>query len=344
MRSREELNVRLPLLEVRELQTFFNTDDGVVRAVDGASFDIGRGEIVGIVGESGCGKSVTAYSILQLVSKPGSVVGGRVLYHSDSEQPPVDLAAVDPSGPEIRAIRGAEIAMIFQEPMTSFSPVHTIGFQIGRVIEINRGMDRKDARQEAIRLLDMVGIAGARQRVDAYPFQLSGGMRQRAMIAMALSCSPSLLIADEPTTALDVTTQAQIIDLLLSLQSEFGMAMMLITHDLGVVMECCDTVNVMYMGHVVESSPAGALYADPKHPYTKALFKSVPHLETPRSQRLDPIEGSVPDPFHIPSGCRFHERCPVARPGICDVDPPPGVAIGEDRTVRCVIYDQEHHS
>ncbi|MFW5836220.1 MAG: ABC transporter ATP-binding protein [bacterium] len=330
-----------PLLQVQNLQTHFNTDDGVVRAVDGASFDIARGEIVGVVGESGCGKSVTAYSILQLVAKPGSVVGGSVLFRGDDEQPPFDLATADPSGPEIRAIRGAEISMIFQEPMTSFSPVHTIGFQIGRVIEINRGMDRKAARAEAIRLLDMVGIAGARQRVDAYPFQLSGGMRQRAMIAMALSCSPSLLIADEPTTALDVTTQAQIIDLLLSLQSEFGMAMMLITHDLGVVMECCDTVNVMYMGHVVENAPASDLYADPKHPYTQALFKSVPHLEMPRSKRLDPIEGSVPDPFHVPSGCRFHERCPHARPGVCDAEPPRMVATDDGRRVRCVIYDKE---
>jgi peptide/nickel transport system ATP-binding protein len=330
-----------PLLEVHDLRTYFYTDDGTVRAVDGASFTVNRGEIVGIVGESGSGKSVTAYSILQLVSKPGKIVGGRILFCPTGGDSPIDLAAVPADSEAMRTVRGSQIAMIFQEPMTSFSPVHTIGFQIGRVIELNQGVDRNTARSAAIRLLDEVGIAGAKQRVDAYPFQLSGGMRQRAMIAMALSCSPSLLIADEPTTALDVTTQAQIMDLLLTLQSDRGMAMILITHDLGVVMECCDTVTVMYMGEMVENAPAADLYASPLHPYTRALFRSVPHIDIPRSERLDQIAGSVPDQFHIPSGCRFHDRCEFAKPGICDVVAPPVISVADDRRVRCVLFDEE---
>ncbi len=327
------------LLHVKGLKTHFMMDEGTVKAVDGADFTVRRGQTVGVVGESGCGKSVTAFSILQLVEKPGRLVGGEILWYRDGAAP-IDLARLNPRGPEIRAIRGAEIAMIFQEPMVSLSPVHTIGDQISEVILLHQQCTKEDARQLSVEMLGKVGIPDPERRVDAYPFQLSGGMRQRAMIAMALSCNPSLLIADEPTTALDVTTQAQIMELMLSLQQEFGMAIMLITHNLGVVAETCQQVIVMYLGEIVEQAPVDALFHDPLHPYTQALLRSIPVLGRSKADRLDPIKGAVPDPYNRPTGCAFHPRCARAMPGRCEVERPALTHLPDGRTVRCLLYSQ----
>ncbi|ETW96061.1 MAG: ABC transporter ATP-binding protein, partial [Candidatus Entotheonella factor] len=272
-----------PLLSVRNLQTHFPLDEGTVIAVDGASFDLYPGQTLGIVGESGCGKSVTARSILRILDKPGRIVSGEILLrrHGDNgHHDVVDLAGLDPDGQTMRTIRGGEIALVFQEPMTSFSPVHTIGNQMIEAIKLHRSVSKREARDIAIDLLRQVGIPLPGQRVDEYAFQLSGGLRQRAMIAMALSCHPSLLIADEPTTALDVTTQAQILDLMRSLQRDLGMAIMLITHDLGVIAEMADDVAVMYLGQVVESAPVDDIFHAPKHPYTQALLQSIPRMQT----------------------------------------------------------------
>ncbi len=336
------------LLEVEDLRTYFPLREGTVKAVDGATFNIHRGQTVGVVGESGCGKSVTAFSILQIVSRPGRIVSGQVLFHrrlqgataSGSVTQVVDLAALHPRGEEMRQVRGGEIAMIFQEPMTSLSMMHTVGFQIEEVIHLHSEMTRQEARDRAIEMLHRVGIPHPADRVDAYPFQLSGGMRQRAMIAMALCCNPSLLIADEPTTALDVTTQAQILDLMASLQDDFGMAVMLITHDLGVVAESCDEVVVMYLGEVVERAPVDALFYDPQHPYTRALLHSIPKLGRSRGLELEPIEGMVPDPYNRPDGCPFHPRCASAQPGLCDRVHPDLVDLPDGRAVRCLLYEQ----
>jgi peptide/nickel transport system ATP-binding protein len=325
------------LLEVKALRTHFLMDEGTVKAVEGADFTVRRGQTVGVVGESGCGKSVTAFSILQLVEKPGRIVGGEILWYRQG-QAPVDLARLNPRGAEMRAIRGAEIAMIFQEPMVSLSPVHTIGAQISEVILLHQRCTKEEARRLSTEMLGKVGIPHPEQRVDTYPFQLSGGMRQRAMIAMALSCNPSLLIADEPTTALDVTTQAQIMELMLSLQHEFGMAIMLITHNLGVVAETCQQVIVMYLGEIVEQSPVDALFHDPLHPYTEALLRSIPVLGRSKAGKLDPIKGAVPDPYNRPPGCAFHPRCAKAMAGRCEVERPELVYLPDGRTVRCLLY------
>ncbi|MEM7134289.1 MAG: ABC transporter ATP-binding protein [Chloroflexota bacterium] len=334
------------LLEVKGLKTHFFLDEGTVRAVDGVDFSVKRGQTLGIVGESGCGKSVSAFSILQLVGPPGEIVEGEILLHKDGTQSGlsspheiVDVAAL-PSGSEaLRQIRGNEIAMIFQEPMTSLSMMHTVGFQIMEAILLHFDISKEEARERAIEMLHKVGIPKPEQRVDDYPFQLSGGMRQRAMIAMALSCNPSLLIADEPTTALDVTTQAQILELMQSLQEEFGMAVMMITHDLGVVAEICDEVVVMYLGEVVERADVDSLFHDPKHPYTQALLQSIPRLGQSKAGRLQPIEGSVPDPYNRPAGCPFHPRCTQAIPGTCDQVHPKLTDLGNSRAVRCVLYE-----
>ncbi|ETX03031.1 MAG: hypothetical protein ETSY2_34300, partial [Candidatus Entotheonella gemina] len=272
-----------PLLSVRDLQTHFPLDEGTVIAVDGASFDLYPGQTLGIVGESGCGKSVTARSILRILDKPGHIVSGEILLRrgvDNGHRDVVDLAGLDPDGQTMRTIRGGEISLVFQEPMTSFSPVHTIGNQMIEAIKLHRAVSKRAARDIAIDLLRQVGIPLPEQRIDEYAFQLSGGLRQRAMIAMALSCRPSLLIADEPTTALDVTTQAQILDLMRSLQRELGMAIMLITHDLGVIAEMADHVTVMYLGQVVESAPVDEIFHAPKHPYTQALLQSIPRMQT----------------------------------------------------------------
>jgi peptide/nickel transport system ATP-binding protein len=277
------------------------------------------------------------------VQPPGRIVEGKILYYqpnNDGRRPdgPIDLAALNPKGREIRAIRGKEIAMIFQEPMTSLSPVHTIGDQISENVLLHQPVSREQAKQRTIEVLGRVGIPRPADRFDAYPFQLSGGMRQRAMVAMALSCDPNLLIADEPTTALDVTTQAQIIDLMRELQDSYGMAIMFITHDLGVVAEVADDVAVMYLGIVAERGSVDDIFHDPKHPYTRALLRSIPRLGRTRKQRLDSIEGMVPDPYNRPTGCPFHPRCEHAMPGLCDRIVPPITALGSEREVRCHLY------
>jgi oligopeptide/dipeptide ABC transporter ATP-binding protein len=308
-----------PILSVRDLQTHFFTDAGVVRAVDGVSFDVHAGRTLAVVGESGSGKSVSALSILRLVQQPpGRIVGGSVRFRGRE--------LLDLSPREMRAIRGKEISMIFQEPMTSLNPVFTCGEQIIETIVLHEKLSRHAARQRAIEMLDLVGIPSAAQRVDEYPHQMSGGMRQRVMIAMALACRPSVLIADEPTTALDVTIQAQILELLRRLQQEMGMAVILITHDLGVVAETADQVAVMYAGRVVEYCEVRAAFKRPLHPYTAGLQASLPRLDATQ-ERLRVIPGSVPNPAHFPIGCRFHPRCPVAQnrcltdPALAEIEP-----------------------
>jgi len=334
------------LLEVKGLYTQFPTDDGVVRAVDGVSFEMQRGETLCIVGESGCGKSVTARSILQILDYPGRIVDGQILFHrvnrvdGSEVSETVDLVALGARGPEIRAVRGKDISMIFQEPMTSLSPVHTIGNQITEAILLHLPVSKSEAEERAIELLRKVGIPQPADRMGTYTFQLSGGMRQRAMIAMALSCSPNLLIADEPTTALDVTTQAQILDLISELKDDMGMSVMLITHDLGVVAEMADDVVVMYLGTVAEKGGVVGVFHDAHHPYTQDLLRSIPKYGMRAAgERLDSIRGMVPDPYSRPEGCPYHPRCDHAMPGKCDRISPPPFKIGQDRIVRCLLYE-----
>ncbi len=338
----------IPLLEVKDLKTYFFMEEGVSRAVDGVDFKINRGSTVGIVGESGCGKSVTAYSILQLVGRPGKVVSGQALLHrlvgegnAPQQVETIDLLKLSPNGREIRAMRGGEISMIFQEPMVSLSPMHTIGNQISENIIMHRPVTKKEAMDLTAEMLGQVGIPQPHERLQTYPFQLSGGMRQRAMIAMALVCHPSLLIADEPTTALDVTTQAQIIELMTQLQQELGMAVMMITHNLGVVAEMCEEVVVMYLGEVVEQADVDSIFHDPLHPYTRALLRSIPRLGASKGKQLEPIEGTVPDPYNRPTGCPFHPRCVQKIPGKCDVIRPELVVMPDGRRVRCLLYEKE---
>ncbi len=333
-----------PLLSVRNLTTHFPLDEGNVVAVDGVSFDIHPGKTLGFVGESGCGKSVTARSILRILDRPGRIVDGQILLRRPAPQglngddQIVDLASLDTNGREMRNIRGREIALIFQEPMTSLSPVHTVGNQIIEALMIHRKIDKKQARDVTINLLRQVGIPLPEERVDSYSFELSGGLRQRAMIAMALSCSPSLLIADEPTTAVDVTTQAQILELMGQLQDQYGMAIMLITHNLGVVAEMSDDVAVMYLGQIVESGPVDDIFHSPKHPYTQALLQSIPHITSATRQRLSTITGSVPHPYARPQGCPFHPRCPSFIKGTCDTQIPRLMPIHDGQNVSCFLY------
>ena len=334
-----------PLLSVRHLHTYFPQDEGVVKAVDGASFDLYPGRTLGIVGESGCGKSITARSILRIIDRPGRIVEGQILFQrqkmrgTDAAAAVVDLTQLNANGAEMRAIRGAEIALIFQEPMASFSPVHTVGNQIIEVILLHQPIGRREAREHAIEMFRQVGIPLPEQRLDAYAHQLSGGLRQRAMIATALACNPSLLIADEPTTALDVTTQAQILDLLRRLQQEYGMAIMLITHDLGVVAEMADDVVVMYLGRVVEQAAVDEIFYAPKHPYTQALLRSIPHIRSRSREHLASIAGSVPHPYNRPPGCPFHPRCAAFMPGTCDQRVPSLQAVETRHAVSCFLYD-----
>jgi len=332
------------LVEVKDLQTHFFLDEGTVRAVDGADFVIHRGETVGVVGESGCGKSVTARSILNIVPKPGKTVGGEILYHRKQVgiEQTLDLIQLPSQSDEMRGIRGAEISMIFQEPMTSLSPVHTIGNQIGEAIRLHQGVDKEAARELAIEMLDLVGMPLPDRTIDQYSHQLSGGMRQRAMIAMALSCHPSLLIADEPTTALDVTTEAQILRLMQQLQDDLGMAIMFITHNLGVIAQMTEHVVVMYMGKVVEEADVDTIFYAPQHPYTQALLQSIPRLghKTARRgaerRRLASIRGMVPDPYALPKGCPFHPRCSQKIAGQCDQIEPQMVEVAPGHKVRCL--------
>lgn len=333
------------LLDVKDLKTHFFLEEGTVRAVDGVDFTVKRGKTLCVVGESGCGKSVTARAILGIVPDPGKIVGGQILYHEKranrSGESITDLAKLRPNGHEIRAIRGAEISMVFQEPMTSFSPVHKIGQQIREPILLHQQVNKAEAREIAIDMLRRCGLPRPERVFDQYPWELSGGMRQRAMIARALVCRPSLLIADEPTTALDVTTETQILELMQELQKELGMAILFITHDLGVVAEMADEVIVMYLGQVVERSDVISLFYAAKHPYTQALLRSIPTIEKERRHRLDTIEGMVPDPYNIPSGCPFHPRCPAFMPGLCDVKTPPLYELEDGHLARCLLYDPE---
>jgi peptide/nickel transport system ATP-binding protein len=325
-----------PILQVQSLQTHFFADEGVVRAVDGVSFDLYAGRTLGIVGESGCGKSVTTRSILRIVDRPGRIVSGSILLRRP-DGTVVDLTTLPSDGRSMRAIRGGEIGLVFQEPMSSLSAFHTIGNQLQEAILLHAPIGKKVAREKAIDLLAMVGIPRPSQRIDAYSFELSGGLRQRVMIAMALAAEPRILIADEPTTALDVTTQAQILDLIRRLQQERELAVMLITHDMGVIAETADDVVVMYLGKEVEKGPVDVIFHAPRHPYTKSLLRSIPSvLAEPRS-RLATISGSIPHPFARPAGCPFHPRCPE-RMAVCETTAPVEVAVGVDHATACHLY------
>ncbi len=320
------------LLQIRDLKTQFFTEDGVVRAVDGVSYDVEEGETLGLVGESGCGKSVSALSILRLIpNPPGKIVSGEVIFEGE------DLLKADDD--EIRHVRGNRIAMIFQEPMTSLNPVLTIGRQLTEALELHLKMDHASANKRAIELLDMVGIPEAASRLNDYPHQFSGGMRQRVMIAMALSCNPKLLLADEPTTALDVTIQAQILEIMARLSRELGTAVVIITHNLGVVARYADRVNVMYAGKIVEMASARELYANPRHPYTIGLLRSVPRLDQTRKDRLVPIEGAPPDLINPPKGCRFAPRC-TYKIDKCLTDDPPLMPAGDKHYAACWVMPQ----
>ena len=327
----------MPLIEVRGLKTYFYTEYGVVRAVDGVDFTIEPEKTLGVVGESGCGKSVTARSIMGLIQiPPGKIEAGEILYNRNRNV--TDLTKLHPRGPEMRSIRGNEIAMIFQEPMTSLNPVYTIGNQIMEAIILHQRLSKKEARNKAIEMLRDAGIPSPEQRVDEYPHQLSGGMRQRGMIAMALSCNPSLLIADEPTTALDVTIQAQVLGLINNLRREFKAAILFITHNLGVIAKIADDVVVMYLGRIVEGASVRNIFHDPKHPYTQGLMNSIPSLATTRKERLIPIKGVVPDPFEVPYGCGFEPRCPHAME-ICKRQIPPLQEVTPGHVVACSLFE-----
>lgn len=321
------------LLEIKNLRTYFYTEDGVVPAVDGVDFYIKPGETLGVVGESGCGKSVTSVSILRLVPNPP----GKIL--EDSEIIFEGRSLLELPEKEMRKIRGNEISMIFQEPMTSLNPVFKIGDQISETLILHQGMNKAQAKEKSIEMLKLVGIPRPEKVVDDYPHSLSGGMRQRAMIAMALACNPKLLIADEPTTALDVTIQAQILDLMNKLKKEINASVMLITHNLGVVAETCQRIIVMYAGKVVEEGDVYSIFEDPKHPYTQGLLKSVPSVEG-KQEKLESIPGVVPNPLNMPKGCRFAPRCSKAME-ICKEKQPELTVLGEERTVRCFLYNKE---
>lgn len=320
------------LLEVKNLKTYFYTEEGAVQAVDGVDFVIKKGETLGVIGESGCGKSVTALSIIQLVpSPPGKIIEGEVWFEGE------DLLKKSPS--EIRKIRGNDISMIFQEPMTSLNPVYTIGNQIIETFILHQKLNKEKARNKAIEMLKLTGMPSPEKRIDEYPHQLSGGMRQRAMIAMSLSCRPKLLIADEPTTALDVTIEAQILELVKKLREEIGMAVMMITHDLGVIAEVADEVVVVYAGKAVEYADVKTIFKDPKHPYTQALYNSIPRLTDSQKRRLEVISGIVPNPLELPSGCRFHPRCKFAK-SLCKEEPKLE-EVSNNHKVRCFMYNKE---
>lgn len=315
------------LLEVKDLRTHFFTFEGVVKAVDGVSYEVEEGETLGLVGESGCGKSVSALSLMRLIpDPPGKIMSGELLFEGE------DILKIDMD--DMRRIRGAKMSMVFQEPMTSLNPVLTLDRQLSETLQLHRGMSREEARNESIDLLGRVGIPDAERRIRQYPHQFSGGMRQRAMIAMALSCNPRLIIADEPTTALDVTIQAQILELMKSLTSEFGVSLIVITHNLGVVARYADRMNIMYAGKIIERGSSREVYANPRHPYTVGLLKSVPRLDLPRRAKLDPIEGQPPDLINLPEGCSFRERCRWAVDK-CATDTPPLMMVNEGHWSAC---------
>ncbi|MBI3959702.1 MAG: ABC transporter ATP-binding protein [Chloroflexi bacterium] len=359
-----------PLIEIKDLRVEFNVREGIVKAVDGFNLTINRGETVGVIGESGCGKSVTARAILNMVPKPGKVTSGEILYYRRSKENPsdgqsrttdvLDLTKLDPDGETIRQVRGGEIGMIFQEPMSSLTPVYSVGTlineavslhrlspvkrvgaQITETIQTHRRVTKAEGRQIAIEMLRKVGIPKPNERVDSYPHQLSGGQRQRVMIAIALSCEPVMLIADEPTTALDVSIEAQILDIMRELQESSDMAILFITHNLGVVANMAHEIVVMYMGKAVERAKVQDLFYQPQHPYTRSLLQSIPKLGQKKSgERLASIAGSVPDPFHLPPGCVFHPRCPAFMPGRCDTITPQWTQVGDDHWASCLLYEE----
>jgi oligopeptide/dipeptide ABC transporter ATP-binding protein len=338
------------LLEIKDLRTYFYLAEGVVHAVDGVNLTMHRGETLGIVGESGCGKSISAYSTMRIVPPPGKIEGGEILYYkmpkgstTSNQAEIVNLTKLDSNSEEIRHIRGNHISMVFQEPMTAMSPVRTVGQQIMEAIILHQKVSKQEAREQTIEILSRVRMSRPEKVVDDYPFQLSGGMRQRAVIAMALSCKPSLLIADEPTTALDVTTEAQILNLMRDLKEEYGMAIMYITHNMGVIAEMAENVAVMYMGKVVEQADVRQLFFNPLHPYTTGLLASIPQLtdaiaHTEKSRRLNVIKGMVPDPYSRLKGCPFHPRCPQFIEGVCNEVEPPLVEAEPGHLVRCHLY------
>ncbi len=328
------------LLKINNLKTCFYTMDGIVRAVDGVSLTLKPGKTIGLVGESGCGKSVTAHSVLRLLPlKTSQITEGEILFRRQDAKKIIDLAKIDPQGKLIRSIRGKEIAIIFQEPMTSLSPVYTVGNQIIEAIILHQQIEYQEAREHAIQMLKSVGLGMAESMIDEYPHRLSGGQRQRVMIAMALSCKPSLLIADEPTTALDVTIQAQIMELLKSLQSQFHMAILIITHNLGVIAEMADDIAVMYLGRIVEIGSLKQVFENPLHPYTIGLLKSVPILGNQNKKRLAPIPGSVPDPLSVVEGCPFRLRCPAYKQEECSgQEEGKMIEVEPGHFVRCLLY------
>lgn len=352
-----------PLVEIKDLHVEFEVRDGIIRGVDGFTLTINRGETLGVIGESGCGKSITAKAVMQMVPKPGKITGGEIIYYRRDKYNPhkptevVNITKLDPDGDTIRTIRGGEFAMIFQEPMSSLTPVYTTGTHIGEALKLHRlipktvgeqmtqqmmqyrPVTKQEAREISIEMLQKVGIPKPHERVDAYPHQLSGGQRQRVMIAIALSCQPFMLIADEPTTALDVSIEAQILDLMRELQDTMEMSIMFITHNLGVVAEMAKEIVVMYMGKQVEKSDTVRVFYDPKHPYTRALLQSIPKVGKRTGERLASIRGMVPDPFHLPNGCVFHPRCPSFMPGKCDVLTPNWIEIEPNHWVRCLLYE-----
>lgn len=351
------------LVQIQNLRVEFDVRSGIVKAVDGVSFDIYRGQTLGVIGESGCGKSITARAILQMVPKPGKITSGQVLYHrrrrGSTQTDVINISKLDPDGQTIREIRGGEIGMIFQEPMSSLTPVYTagahideavslhrltpfrkVGDQLTEAIQAHKKISKEESRAIAIEMLRRVGIPKPDQRVDSYPHQLSGGQRQRVMIAIALSCGPVMLIADEPTTALDVSIEAQILDIMREMQANENMAIMFITHNLGVIAEMAQEIVVMYMGKQVERASTIDLFYEPKHPYTKALLQSIPKIGRKTGARLASIEGMVPDPFNLPTGCVFHPRCPSFMPGKCDKIAPTWKQLVGDHWVSCLLYEE----
>jgi len=321
------------LLEVAGIKTSFFTTRGYLPAIEDVSFTLEKGEVLGIVGESGCGKSVTSLSVMQLLAANGKIQEGSIRFDGR------ELVGLPDSA--MRKIRGNDIGVIFQEPMTSLNPSYTVGDQIMEAILLHQTVNKREAEERAVDILERVGMPNPAQVVKRYPHELSGGMRQRAMVAMALSCSPAVLIADEPTTALDVTTEAQILDLMRELQADMGMTTILITHNLGVVAQMCDSVVVMYLGRVVEASAVDDLFYNPQHPYTKALLRSIPHIGSRTKARLEAIRGVVPDPYASTTGCPFRTRCDFAKPGLCDLYVPALTSVGPDHTVRCFLFSDE---
>ena len=331
-----------PVIEIEDLSVHFAVDEGTLKAVDGVSFAIEEQQVFGLIGESGCGKTVTAQSLMRLVPKPGRIVNGRINYRTEFGNS-IDLAEVDPAGTDIRAIRGNEIAMIFQEPMSSLSPIHSIGNQLMEAVLLHVTTKKREAYKIALEMLDLVGIPNPVQRMEEYPHHFSGGMRQRVMIAMALACRPRLLIADEPTTALDVTVQAQILDLIARTQSQFQMAVLYITHDLGIIAEICDKVAVMYLGKIVEQGSVRDIFHNPLHPYTRRLLASTPRIGQ-HAERLQSIDGTVPIPIGMPRACGFCSRCPDIIAGSCDTALPALVEIEDAHYVRCFLHDERQEA